>query len=111
MTNLIIKQIRGNNESLLIDYSINGVNYSDTFSDIAELMGVYKLSYNPIKQLEYTTGASRANPITPLEQSLRELELNQNDEELNFYYNNFNWDNLKDYEKNKTPLSRRLLLH
>lgn len=111
MTNLIIKQIRGNDENLLIDYSINGVNYSDTFSDVAELMRVYKLSYNPIKQLEYTTGVSRANPITPLEQSLRELELNQDDKELNFYYNNFVWDNLKDYEKNKTPLSRRLLLH
>lgn len=108
-----ITSIRAHIQGIEVSYLLNGIEGVDIVESIPEFMRQWGLSKNPTAEGYYCygSGGKRLENTTPFDQSLREFEINQDDDELNYYFNNFNWNNLKNYEKNKTPLFKRLLLH
>lgn len=112
-TKIEITSIKAHIQGIEVSYLLNGAEGVDIVESIPEFMRQWGLTKNPTSDGDYCYGYSgkRIENVTPLDHSLHELSLIQDDKELNYYFNNFNWDNLTVYEKNKIPLSRRLLLH
>ena len=112
-TKIEVTRIKAHAQGIEVSYLLNGVKGVDIVENIPEFMEQWGLEKNPTSEGFYCYGVSnkRLENITPLDYSLYELSLMQDDRELNYYFNNFVWDNLKNYEKNKTPLAKRLLFH
>ena len=106
MNKIEILECKACNTGLLITYLLNGVRKENYYNNILELKDQYKLNYNPFSKGLYCVNrfnSLRDNFTTPLEKSIAELSRFETDyrqnEELSYFYRNYNWNTAKlDYK-------------
>lgn len=105
-----VTSVRAHIQGIEVSYLLNGVERVDIVESIPEFMRQWRLTKNPTSEGFYCYGSSgkRLENTTPLEYSLYELSLMQDDRELNYYFNNLNWNNIKCDVPPKRSLLQRL---
>lgn len=102
--------IKAHIQGIEVSYLLNGVEGVDIVESISEFMKQWGLEKNPTSEGYYCygNGQKRLENVTPLDHSLYELSLIQDDRELNYYFNNLNWNNIKCDIPPKFSLYQRL---
>lgn len=109
-TKIEITSIKAHTQGIAVSYLLNGVEGVDIVESIPEFMRQWGLKDNPTSKGYYCYGNCnrRIENTTPLDHSLYELSLIQDDRELNYFFNNLNWDNIKCDVPSKHSLLQRL---
>lgn len=109
-TKIEIISIKAHVQGIAVNYLLNGVEGVDIVESIPEFMRQWGLKSNPTSEGYYCYGHAgrRLENATPLDHSLYELSLIQDNRELNYYFNNLNWDNIKSDVPSKHTLFQRL---
>lgn len=102
--------IKAHIQGIEVSYLLNGVEGVDIVESISEFMKQWELEKNPTSEGYYCygNGQKRLENVTPLDYSLYELSMIQDDRELNYYFNNLNWNNIKSDIPPKLSLYQRL---
>lgn len=105
-----ITSVKAHTQGIEISYLLNGVEGVDIVESIPEFMRQWGLRHNPTSEGYYCygNGGKRLENTTPLDYSLYELSLIQDNRELNYYFSNLNWDNIKCDIPPKRSLFQRL---
>lgn len=109
-TKIEVISIKAHIQGIEVSYLLNGVEGVDIVESIPEFMKQWGLEKNPTSEGYYCygNGQKRLENVTPLDYSLYELSLIQDDRELNYYFNNLNWNNIKCDIPPKFSLYQRL---
>lgn len=105
-----ITAIKAHTQGIEVSYLLNGIEGVDIVESIPEFMSQWGLTRNPTSEGYYCygNGGKRIENLTPLDHSLHELSLIQDNRELNYYFNNLNWNNIKCDIPPKASLYQRL---
>lgn len=105
-----VTSVKAHIQGIEVSYLLNGVEGVDIVESIPEFMEQRGLTKNPTSEGFYCYGYSgkRLENTTPLDYSLYELSIIQDNKELNYYFNNLNWNNIKCDIPPKHSLLQRL---